>query len=148
METSIAELVSPIGDRSLEAALSERADDLASRAGGTEIAVTGAAPALPSTTVIHAYRILSEAMANAAHHSGGACVRVWLEDAGGALVAYVEDDGCGLPETLRPGANGLRTMRSRAFAIGGRLEIEPGPEGRGTRVRLEVPPPRDGAPSA
>jgi signal transduction histidine kinase len=44
-----------------------------------------------------------------------------------------------VPAATRPGAAGFVTMRSRAFAIGGRLQIEPGPSGRGTQVRLDVP---------
>jgi len=50
----------------------------------------------------------------------------------------VHDDGCGLPASIRPGANGLRTMRSRAFAIDGRLSVR-SDEPPGTQVVLKVP---------
>jgi len=140
MDTSIAELGSPLGGRRLEVALSERAAELDDLTGGTEVCIHGTAPPLPAATAAHAYRILSEAMTNAVQHAGASKIDVHLVTEANALLARVEDDGRGLPETLRPGANGLRTMSSRAFALGAQLSIESGPHARGTCVRLSVPP--------
>jgi signal transduction histidine kinase len=113
------------------------------------VRVDGEAPPLPTVTATHAYRILAEALANAIRHAGAREVVVELGRAGdGGLRASVCDDGRGLPSTIRPGANGVRTMRSRAFAIGGRLTIGSGAAGGGVRVRLEVPvPEREGVPT-
>ncbi len=55
---------------------------------------------------------------------------------GGDLVAEVSDDGRGF-DTKGPAGIGLRSMRERTAALGGRLEIESEP-GDGTRVRLRV----------
>ncbi len=146
METSIAELRSPLGGRPLEAVLRERASELDLLAGATEVSVLGSAPRLPPSAVAHTYRIIAEAMSNAVQHADADRVQVRLSADGETLHASVEDDGRGLPERLRPGANGLLNMHSRAFAIGARLTIDsPSPAG-GTRVRLVVPPvPSEGA---
>ncbi len=148
METSIAELRSPLEGRPLHEALRQRAGELAPLGTGVEVQILGEAPPLSTITANHAYRILAEALTNAVRHSGALRVVVELgtnED--GGLHAAVSDDGRGLPASIRPGANGVRTMRSRAFAIGGRLSIGSGDQ-PGTRVRLEVPSPHhEGVPA-
>jgi len=148
METSIAELRSPLEGRPLDVALRRHAAELSAMEPRVEVAVQGTAPALPTVAANHAYRILAEAMTNAVRHSGASrvLVRVGADELGG-LRASVEDDGRGLPDAIRPGANGLRTMRSRAFAIGGRLSIgAAGADEDGVRVSLEVPH-HEGAPA-
>ena len=90
----------------------------------------------------HVYRIVQEALTNVRKHAGAARVRVEMATREGDLCLCVEDDGRGLPAVAAPGAvphYGLRAMRERATAIGGRLEVEPGAGGRGTVVRLRVP---------
>ncbi len=146
METSIAELRSPLEGRPLDAALRSRAAELTAFGDDVVVRVEGTAPPLATVAANHAYRILAEAMTNAVRHAGAREVRVRLaaEETGG-LRATVEDDGRGLPSSIRPGANGLRTMRSRAFAIGGRLHIGSG-DHCGVRVDLEVPH-EEGAPA-
>ena len=56
-----------------------------------------------------------------------------------ALHIVVRDDGEGLPGEARPGSHGLPSMRNRAETIGAEIELEPGPDGRGTVVTLNVP---------
>ena len=51
----------------------------------------------------------------------------------------VVDDGAGIPEERRHGANGLLAMENRASTIGATLAIAPGPGGRGTAIQLDVP---------
>jgi signal transduction histidine kinase len=82
-------------------------------------------------------RILQEALTNARRHSGARKVFVSLKVEDDNLVAEVSDDGRGFdPET--PSRIGLRSMRERAAALGGRLEVESA-AGEGTRVRLLAP---------
>lgn len=146
METSIAELRSPLEDRPLDVALRERAAEL-SALGGTTVEVTGGAPWLPSFVAAHAYRILAEAMTNAVRHAHATHVAVALTTQDGHMRVRVCDNGAGMPDTVRPGANGLRVMRSRAVATGAELTIGAGPAGRGTAVSLEIPLSPRGAPS-
>jgi signal transduction histidine kinase len=89
-------------------------------------------------------RVMQEALTNARRHSGARNVRVRLSKDGDELVAEVADNGRGFGlETTTPGGVGLKSMRERALALGGRLEIESG-VGEGTRVRLRVPMPQKG----
>lgn len=85
------------------------------------------------------YRILKEALHNAARHARAGRIRVELDLSADPLRAVVEDDGVGFePATGQGSGLGLRSMAERASAHGGRLEVESGP-GRGTRIRVEIP---------
>jgi PAS domain S-box-containing protein len=84
-------------------------------------------------------RVIQEALTNARRHSGARNVQVRLSKDGDELLAEVSDDGRGFGlETTPPSGVGLKSMRERALALGGRLEIESG-VGEGTRVRLLLP---------
>lgn len=138
MDTSLAELRSPLEGRPLDEALRERARELAD-GGGAAVAVEGRAPALPPLVAAHVYRIAAEALTNALRHADASQVHVSLGTSEGLLRLSVRDDGRGLPQTIRPGATGLLAMESRAASIGARVRVadcEPPP---GTVVELEVP---------
>ena len=95
----------------------------------------------PLATKIALYRILSEALSNAARHGEGAGVEVSVTDANdGYLVVEVRDQGPGFDPGRRPGEGhlGLAGMRERAELLGGRFELESRP-GAGTRVRAVLP---------
>jgi signal transduction histidine kinase len=85
------------------------------------------------------FRIVQEALANALKHSGAEHVRVRLRSSRGRLVVAVEDDGAGFdpegPQARR--RLGLISMRERAEAIGGALEVRSAP-GAGTTVSMEI----------
>jgi PAS domain S-box-containing protein len=85
-------------------------------------------------------RIVQEALTNARRHSGAARVSVTLKTEGGDLVAEVADDGQGFGPETQHGV-GMSSMRERAAAIRGELEIESEP-GQGTSVRMRVPLPQ------
>lgn len=93
---------------------------------------------VPDATAMHVYRIVQEALGNAARHSGAG--RVWLRTRLHAdrLRVCVEDDGSGPPAAPRAGGLGLRIMAHRARQIDADLSIEARPGG-GTRVALDVP---------
>ena len=89
-------------------------------------------------TAIHVYRVLQEALANVARHSGAEQAAVRLQSRGRSIELEIEDRGRGFrPNGSRRGL-GLVAMRERAALLGGTLTVEGGPEG-GTRVRLIVP---------
>jgi PAS domain S-box-containing protein len=87
-------------------------------------------------------RVIQEALTNARRHSGARSVKVGLSLEDGELVAEVADNGRGFGPRIAPGV-GLSSMRERAAALGGKLEIE-SQVGQGTRVRLRVPLPQEG----
>ena len=137
MEASLSELRTALEGRGLGEAVRTRAREL--EAAGTPIEVVGEPPEVPTHLAVHAFRVASEAMTNAVRHAGAAKVAVRLESAGDQLDMTVTDDGSGIPARRRPGSHGLSSMSARAERVGGRLTIGPGPEGKGTAVRLLAP---------
>jgi signal transduction histidine kinase len=146
MDTSLAELRLPLEGRPLEVALRERAREM-TVPDGPEISVTGQAPPLAPLPAAHAYRVASEALTNAVRHAEAHSITVELAGVNGHAIVRVTDDGAGMPAVARPGSTGLRAMHNRAQTIGGTLAVEPGPEGRGTRVQLSFPVDTKGEPS-
>jgi signal transduction histidine kinase len=102
--------------------------------------VEGIPETAPLATKIALYRILSEALSNAARHGGGVGVNVRVTRDDEGLVVEVADSGPGFDATASPGAGhlGLAGMRERAELLGGRFELASGP-GAGTRVRAYLP---------
>ncbi|QCC77195.1 GAF domain-containing protein [Nocardioides daphniae] len=81
--------------------------------------------------------VVRESLSNAARHSGASRVSVVAEVKDGRLAVVVEDDGRGIAHSAR--RSGLRNLAQRAAARGGRYDVGPGPQGRGTRVWWAVP---------
>jgi signal transduction histidine kinase len=92
----------------------------------------------PMATV-EVYRIVQEALANAARHSGAAQAEVTLSCRDGRLNVTISDQGVGFSRVGQdePGI-GLAGMEERAELLGGWLRITSRP-GDGTRVELSVP---------
>jgi signal transduction histidine kinase len=140
LDANLSELRAPFGPRSLESALRERAAELESVARGPRMAVTGELPELPSFVAAHAFYIVSEAMTNAARHSGAQKIDVQLSHGDGVIEAVVSDDGSGMPSAPSRSAHGIRSMVERAEILGGTLTISAMSEAYpGTTVRLVVP---------
>jgi signal transduction histidine kinase len=140
METSVAELRTPLDGRPVDVLLRERAAEL-SRTGVARIDVAGRLPALPPLVAAHTYRIAAEALTNAVRHAGCTAISVTLASAADSVTLTIADDGVGMPAEPRPGGHGLRSMHGRAETIGAQLHIGPGPGGRGTAVALALPHP-------
>jgi signal transduction histidine kinase len=88
-----------------------------------------------------AYRIVQEALTNAARHAGvpGINVRVWTD--ADVLNIQVEDRGRGFGTEAvlkTPRSSGLIGMRERTMLLGGRMTIESSP-GSGTTITVELP---------
>jgi signal transduction histidine kinase len=98
---------------------------------------------LPAQLEVTVFRIVREAVGNAVRHGSPAEVTVELSWRQGTLQVVVSDDGRGFEPTgpARPGSFGVTSMRERAAAAGGELELNSRP-GEGTRVVLQVPCPR------
>lgn len=98
---------------------------------------------------MHLYRIVQEALNNAAKHSGARKVTIALNRSDAALRLTVADDGKGMAlESRSRSGMGLHSMNYRANALGGRLKIESKP-GEGMIVSCEILdiPPKPEAPS-
>ncbi len=104
--------------------------------------VAGGERRLPRDTELALFRIVQEALTNAAKHSGASSVHVSVAEESGRIRLSVEDDGRGFADPVgarseRRGGWGLPAMRERAEAHGGTLRIEF--PGRGTRLIVEIP---------
>jgi signal transduction histidine kinase len=90
------------------------------------------------------YAIVSEALANAAKHSGAPAAHVRVVAADTQVRVEIEDRGRGIA-AVRDGYPhfGVGIMRTRAEALGGSLDVESTP-GRGTTVVAVLPVGRAG----
>jgi signal transduction histidine kinase len=94
---------------------------------------------LGATATVEVYRIVQEALANAAHHSGASRAQVWIANSTERLTVVVADDGRGFdPADVPESGIGLAGMLERTRLLGGELAIESAP-GAGTRVTVSLP---------
>jgi signal transduction histidine kinase len=105
------------------------------RSAGADVALTvnGDTGRLPATTGLGVYRILQEALTNAAKHAPGAPTTVRLAVAADAVRLAVDS-------AAEPGSGsglGLLSMRERAESLGGRCQAGPG--GQGWLVQATLP---------
>jgi PAS domain S-box-containing protein len=98
---------------------------------------------LPLETESALFRIVQEALANCAKHSGAREVTVYIarRNASGVF-AEIKDDGVGFENSSvspppKTAGMGLLTMRERAEFLGGRCVISSA-LGRGTTIRIEL----------
>lgn len=91
---------------------------------------------LSAAVEVAAYRIVLEAVTNAAKHSHADTCRVTLDREAESLRVVVSDDGLGLPVDPTLGV-GLRSMRERAEELGGTFDITS--NGRGTTLVARLP---------
>lgn len=96
-------------------------------------------PPLPAAVEVAAYRIVLEAVTNAARHAGArdCLVSLAVDEPEDILRLEVTDDGRGIPEDYSAGV-GLHSMRERAAELGGSCVIEAS-AGGGARVRAVLP---------
>jgi signal transduction histidine kinase len=89
------------------------------------------------------FRIVQEALANVARHSGAGAVDVVLTIAADRMIVNVRDEGKGfdLDAVQHSGQPfGLLAMRERVESLGGRFAIQSVP-GDGTEIEFELPTP-------
>jgi PAS domain S-box-containing protein len=100
-----------------------------------ELPVSAGMPAM------HLYRIVQEASSNAIRH--GKCRNVWIDviPSNNHITLSVTDDGQGVIEDTGADGMGLRIMRYRANALGGRLSVSRRAEG-GTCISCVCPVPQ------
>ena len=106
--------------------------------------VEGDIEALDDATVEAAYAIASEALANAAKHSGAPDAHVAMSVDADSLRIEVQDRGRGMVAVPDDDPHfGIRIMRARAEALGGALDMTSTP-GHGTTVVAVLPVTRAG----
>ncbi|HZB60530.1 MAG TPA: sensor histidine kinase [Actinomycetota bacterium] len=104
--------------------------------------VTGTPQPLSPDAEVTLLRVTQEALANVTRHAHAGRVAVTLSYMDGEAALDVRDDGSGFVPTADGhgpnGGLGLRGMRERVEALGGRLAVESTP-GQGTTIAVTVP---------
>lgn len=104
----------------------------------TEVGVSGER-ALSLVREQALYRILQEALANVAKHSGASMVGIQLSYTPTSVTLTVQDNGVGFnPKIARAEGFGLQSMHQRAEELGGSLQLQSN-AGRGTKVQVNLP---------
>jgi PAS domain S-box-containing protein len=99
---------------------------------------------IPEDYKIVLYRVMQEALTNAARHSKADTINIRLKKEAGCLELEVEDNGCGFnPRKASETGDGLsgyglRSMQERAEICGGSITVQSRP-GAGTHIRAALP---------
>jgi signal transduction histidine kinase len=104
----------------------------------------GREPVIPAILADQVYYIVSEALVNAARHSGATQIEAELGVRDGAVVIVVTDNGRGFPfrgrfddAALSAAGQGPRVLSERVYGLSGRLSVESSE--RGARIEVVVP---------
>jgi signal transduction histidine kinase len=95
---------------------------------------------LPSRISLCLYRVLQEALQNAAKHSGARQVDVSLTTGDDGIELIVRDGGHGFDpdQAARTRGLGLSSMKERIKSVHGQFAVDSAPQ-RGTAIRARVP---------
>ena len=91
---------------------------------------------LPERYEVTAYRVVSEALTNAAKHSNASVVHIELTVQDATIRLSIRDDGKGGADPDR--GSGLLSVKDRVEALGGNLQIT-SPPGSGTSILSVIP---------
>jgi signal transduction histidine kinase len=141
-QAEMGSLLSQLRTQSVErgdfvAVLRRHCDGLAQQHGLQVTLETPEAVTLPEPLLGELTQVAKEALHNVLRHSGVAHARLMLTVDADVLQLTVTDHGCGFDATAPLNGYGLRGMRERITALGGRLEIQSAP-GKGTTLWAQI----------
>jgi signal transduction histidine kinase len=127
-----------LADRQLEQALEDLAREFEEKSGVTTVTdIDGTLAAELAPRAADLVQITREALSNVGKHARATTCRVSLHRDGDQAMLEIDDDGLGFdPAAPHPGL-GLRNLKDRGTAIGGRVSIE-SKAGEGTTVRFAI----------
>ncbi|NBF18027.1 GAF domain-containing protein [Pseudomonas sp. Fl4BN2] len=99
----------------------------------------GRANDLAEPQQIALFRIIQEAVNNAIKHAAPNVIIVEITVSGSHLQLTIVDDGPGLDSLNRLETGGIKNMRIRAQLLGAQVQIEKGPDNKGTCVQVSLP---------
>jgi signal transduction histidine kinase len=145
-EADIARLVALLGDEDAIGTAPDLSlvEDLVARAADTGLDVTlrleGEREGLPAATSHLAYRVVQEGVTNALRHAAGAAISVTVHGERDAVCVEVVNAAASGQSGLAGAGTGtgLRGLRERAAAHGGRVAAGPTPDG-GWRLHAVLP---------
>jgi signal transduction histidine kinase len=91
---------------------------------------------LPESVEVAAYYVVSESLTNIGKHARARSAIVQIAQSADTVVVEVSDNGVGGADSSL--GSGLRGLRDRVDALGGRLQVET-PIGGGTKILAEIP---------
>ncbi|WP_335988268.1 sensor histidine kinase [Glycomyces sp. MUSA5-2] len=121
------------------APVDEPVRDLVARSAeaGLEVRLEGGAEAFGPLVDRAVYRIVQEALTNAAKHAPGAAVAVLVEREVAEVLVRVSDSGGAAAPRLEPGGSGLAALAGRVRLLGGSFSA--GRRGGGFAVEARIP---------
>ncbi len=127
----------------LPAALQHLAGEIEDAAGlPVQLHIEGEERELPPELKTALFRVAQEGLTNAVKHARAQHLDLWLQFEAGSVRLRIRDDGVGFDEravALHPEQGiGLRNMRERLAALGGRFSIQAQP-GAGTQIEAQLP---------
>ena len=141
---NIAMLLRPsmLDDLGLTPALAWLLKEIARPSGfETHADIDPAVDTLPDAHRTCVYRVVQEALTNAARHSGAHKVEVSLKSVHGWVIGTIIDDGHGFEKGAQKSRTlGLLGMEERVREMGGSIRIESS-HGKGTRLEFRLPYP-------
>lgn len=131
---------SALDDHGLAPAIEAQVRSFGERTGvEASLDIDGDPGELDEETQTVVYRIVQEALANAARHASAGRVEVHLASSAGKAELRVRDDGRGFDPLASPnGGLGLGGMAERARLVGGALDLRSA-RGAGTELTLRIP---------
>lgn len=129
-----------LADRQLDQALHQLVEEFQEKSGVvTAVEIDERVAAQLGNTATQLVQVTREALSNVARHAEATTCRVSLVQRDDRAVLEIDDDGRG----FKPGrgssrGQGLRNMRERVEAIGGRFSVESS-SGEGTTIRVQLP---------
>jgi signal transduction histidine kinase len=136
----IALLLRPpmLDDLGLIAALEWQAREISRRSDmEVEVSSENVSEELGDETKVTVYRLVQEALNNAATHASAKNAKVTVVQGPDKIIVEITDDGHGFDPQRKRGM-GILGMEERVRRLGGTLPIESGP-GKGTTVKAELP---------
>ena len=128
-----------LGDQGLDASLSELAGYIEDVFGiSCRMQCDAPVRIADQSMATHIYYIAHEALHNAVRHAGAKNIRIFLFFRDSDLLMKIDDDGCGISESVQSEGMGLNIMKYRARRINAVLSIN-GKPGLGTVITLEMP---------
>jgi signal transduction histidine kinase len=128
-----------LADRQLEQALDDLAREFEEKSGVTIVTdIDGTVAAELAPRAADLVQLTREALSNVGKHAQATTCRVSLRRDGDQAILEIDDDGRGFDSAAPHTGLGLRNLKDRGLAIGGRVTVE-SKAGEGTTVQFAVP---------
>jgi signal transduction histidine kinase len=131
----------PLQEQSLEQAITILLEDFYRSTGILPTSTFQIDYTLPIEISTAVYRIIQESLTNISKHSHSTEVKLELMTIKGSLWLMVQDNGRGFDLRQNTTGFGLQSMRDRALALGGEMNINSTP-GSGCKIIVDIPLPR------